>query len=196
MAKKFGNIELGETFGGWEIVNAPADKLPQDLASAVGTLNEKNLGATFTPVWYVGSQIVNGTNHFLICEETRTTKNETVCIVGLVVNIPLDSVGGEGAEIVEVIERVTLPKEIQTAFDKAMKNFVGASYKPIAYIGSQVVKGVNHFILCQATGIYPNAKPYAAVVVINIFEEKATIAGISPVSSQTQENLFGYAFSW
>ena len=39
MAKKFGGIELGEAFGGYEFVNQPADKLPQEVASAVGVAN-------------------------------------------------------------------------------------------------------------------------------------------------------------
>jgi len=30
MAKNFGGIELGGTFGGYEILNIPANKLPQE----------------------------------------------------------------------------------------------------------------------------------------------------------------------
>ena len=57
MAKKFGGIELGEAFGGYEIVNQPADKLPQEVASAVGVANSNPLlGATYNPLWYVENQ--------------------------------------------------------------------------------------------------------------------------------------------
>ena len=29
---------------------------------------------------------------------------------------------------------------------------------------SQVVRGANHYIVCEAKGIYPGAQPYAAVI--------------------------------
>ena len=51
MAKKFRSIELGNLFGGYEIVNRTVDKLAQDLASAIGNINSEILGATYDPIW-------------------------------------------------------------------------------------------------------------------------------------------------
>ena len=77
MTKKFGGIELGETFGGYEIVNQPADKLPQEVASAVGVVNSNPLlSATYNPLWYVDNQTVNGVNYLFIAEDIRATKNK------------------------------------------------------------------------------------------------------------------------
>lgn len=198
MTENFGGIELGSIFGGYEIVNAPADKLPQDLTSAIGNINSELLGATYQPIWYVGHQLVNGTNHFLICKEIRSTKNKNTCIVGLVLNIPAGKVGGENATIVEIIEEAKLAPEIQTAFDIAEKQLIGISYKPIAYIGSQVVRGINHFIICQARGLYPNAHPQAVIMGVNIFENNISVIGILPLNSTIKDTqtLFGYAFNW
>ena len=198
MTKNFGGIELGGIFGGYEIVNAPADKLPQDLTSAIGNINSEILGATYQPIWYVGHQLVNGTNHFLICKEIRSTKEKNTCIVGLVLNIPAGKIGGEDATIVEIIEEAKLAPEIQTAFDTAEKQLIGVSYKPIAYIGSQVVRGTNHFIICQAKGLYPNARPQAVIMGINIFENNISVIGILPLNSiiKDTQTLFGYAFNW
>ena len=196
MAKKFGSIELGELLGGYEIVNKPADKLPQDLASAVGNINAGILGATYMPIWYVGHQLVNGTNHFLICKEIRSTKDKNTSIVGLVINIPAGKVGGEGATIVEIIEEAKLSAEVQVAFLAAEKQLIGVGYKPLAYIGSQIVKGVNHYLICQAKGIYPNAMPYAVVMCINVFENQVSVVGISPLPTKTEEMICGYAFTW
>ena len=195
MSKTFGEIELGGTLGGYEIVNEPADRLPQDVASAIGNVNSGILGATYQPIWYVGHQLVNGTNHFLICREIRSTKDRNTCIVGLIVNIPPGKVGGEGATVVEIIEEAKLSPEIQAAFDTAEKQLVGVGYKTIAYIGSQVVRGVNHFIICQAKGIYPGAEPYPVVMVINVFEGNVSIVNISGLLPD-KGNLFGYAFTW
>ena len=49
--------------------------------------------------------------------------------------------------------------EIRALFDKALDGLVGVNYIPVAYLGSQVVAGYNHAILCQATTVYPGAAP-------------------------------------
>lgn len=199
MAKKFGSIELGGTFGGYEIVNTSATKLPQDAASAMGVANSAPLlGATYNPIWYVGKQLVNGTNYLFIAEDIRTTKNKDKSIVGLVINVPPGehAMQGEGAKVVRIIESEELSPEVQAAFADAEKHLIGVSYKPVLYIGSQVVRGVNHYIVCEATGIYPGAEPYAAVMCLNIFEGKASVVGIAPISPAEKETLCGYAFNW
>ena len=193
MGKVFNGIELGELLGGYEIVNKPANELPQDLASAVGNINGGILGATYQPIWYVGHQLVNGTNHLLICKEIRSTKDKNTCIVGLVINI---STSGKDATVVEIIEEAKLSAEVQVAFLAAEKQLVGVGYKPLAYIGSQIVKGVNHYLICQAKGIYPNATPYAVVICINIFENQVSVVCITPLPIKTEEMICGYAFSW
>ncbi len=48
---------------------------------------------------------------------------------------------------------VTLPEEVQTAFDKATEGFVGSDLVPIAYFGTQVVSGNNYAVLCKATTV-------------------------------------------
>ena len=201
MAKKFGGIELGETFGGYEIVNQPADKLPQDVASAVGAVNSTPLlGATYNPLWYVGKQTVNGVNHLFIAEDIRSTKNKDKSIVGLVINVPPSegSRSGEGAKIVKVIETEKLAENVEVAFQEVTKNLLGVSYKPVMYIGKQITRGENHFIVCESKVIYPNAQPQAVILGINIFEGKSSVACILPISSSTKETetLCGYAFTW
>ena len=198
MAKKFGGIELGGVLGGYEIVNIPANKLPQEAASAMGAANGDLLGATFAPIWYVGKQLVNGTNYLFIAEEIRTTKNQDKHIVGLVINVPPGehAAQGEGAKVVRIIESEELAPEVQAAFSTVEKGLVGVSYKPVMYIGSQVVRGVNHFIVCEAKTIYPGAQPYAVVLCVNIFEGKTSLVGIAPISPNEKETLCGYAFTW
>lgn len=197
---KFGEIELGKTFGGYEIINKPADKLPQDLTSAIGIVNSNPLlGATYNPLWLWGKQVVNGVNYFFIAEDIRTTKNKDKSIVGLIINIPPGegSIKGEGAKIVRVIENEKLPETVELAFTEVIKELRGVSYKPVAYIGKQVVRGENHYILCEAKVIYPNAQPRAVILGINIFEGKPSVACIIPIGSTTDTpTLFGYAFTW
>lgn len=198
---KFGEIELGKTFGGYEIINKPANRLPQDLASAIGIVNSTPLlGATYNPLWLWGKQPVNGVNYFFIAEDIRATKNKDKSIVGLIINIPPGegAVRGEGAKIVRIIEDEKLSEEVELAFKEVVQELRGMSYKPVAYMGKQVVRGENHYILCEAKVIYPGAQPRAVVVGINIFENKPSIACILPIGNATDDtpSLFGYAFTW
>ena len=57
-------------------------------------------------------------------------------------------------------ESPEITEELQAIFDKAMEGFVGVHYAPVAYLGSQIVAGMNHCLLCQATVVYPGARPY------------------------------------
>lgn len=197
----FGAIELGGTLGGYEIINQPADKLPQDLASAIGIINSNPiLGATYNPIWLWGKQVVNGINYFLIAEDIRTTKNKDKSIVGLIINIPPGegAIKGEGAKIVRIIENEKLSEELEIAFTEVVKGLTGISLKTVVYIGEQIVKGKNYYILCEAKTIYTGAQPYAAIICINVFEGKSSIVSILPLGTRGKDTqqIFGYAFNW
>ena len=195
MSEKVGQFELSELLGGYEIINKPVDKLPQDVASAIGNINSSILGATFQPIWYVGKQVVNGVNHFFIAEEIRATKDRDTAIVGIIINIPPGegAIKGEGAKIVRIIEEEKLSSEVQASFETVTKSLIGTSYKAIAYLGSQVVKGVNHAVICQAKTIYPGAVPYAVVMTFNVFQGRTSLVSIVPLADR---QVFGYAFTW
>ncbi len=56
-------------------------------------------------------------------------------------------------------EDPAITDEVNELVAKAMEGLVGVNYVPVAYLGSQVVAGTNHAILCQATVVVPNAAP-------------------------------------
>lgn len=60
-------------------------KLPQKAASAWSVV-ENLVGATYKPILYVGSQLVNGTNFWFIAEQTLVTANPTRRLVKLAIN--------------------------------------------------------------------------------------------------------------
>lgn len=171
---KFGEIKLGGRFGGYTIINEPANRLPQDLASAVyGVCEDKEY--TLVPIHYYGTQLVNGMNHMLVCEKVQNDKYQ---IVVAIINIPPNSIGGKGAKLVAILDKADLYGALKTAFDGQLKNLCGVGYHPVAYMGEKVVKGVNHYILCEANLQYPGSRPYAVVVEINIFGSDANVTGI------------------
>ena len=58
-----------------------------------------------------------------------------------------------------VAEDTAITEENRAIFDKGMEKLVGVQYEPVAYLGSQLVAGMNHCFLCKATVVYPNAVP-------------------------------------
>ena len=63
----------------------------------------------------------------------------------------------------------TLTDEVRALFEKALDGLVGVNYVPVTYLGTQVVAGYNHAILCQATTVYPGAAP--RWVIMYLFED-------------------------
>ncbi len=58
----------------------------------------------------------------------------------------------------------TVTEEVRMLLERGLSGLLGANYTPVAYLGSQVVAGTNHAILCQAAAVYPGAQPHFAIV--------------------------------
>ena len=58
----------------------------------------------------------------------------------------------------------TVTEEIRALLDKGLNGMLGVDYEPVTYLGSQVVAGRNHAILCKATVVAPNAVPSWKIV--------------------------------
>ncbi len=72
--------------------------------------------------------------------------------------------------------------DVKSVFDKATKDITGVEYQPVAYLGSQVVAGTNHAILCRATEVVPDAKSYYTIMYIyEDLEGNATIQDFSDI---------------
>lgn len=80
--------------------------------------------------------------------------------------------------------------EVQALLDKAAGSLLGVKYTPVAYLGTQLVAGTNHCILCQATVVYPNAKPYYALVYI--YEDLSGNAEILDIVTLDVGSLVSY----
>ena len=71
--------------GSWNISIAKG-ALPQKLATGITELFDNLVGASYTPLIYVGSQIVNGINHMVIAEQVLADADATKNIVKVVIN--------------------------------------------------------------------------------------------------------------
>ena len=79
-----------------------------------------------------------------------------------------------------VAEDTALTEERLAIFDLAMEGLVGVHYEPVAYLGYQVVAGMNHCFLCRATVVYPGAVPaYKLVYIYAALDGSAEITHIA-----------------
>ena len=180
MATTVGGIEFSGLLGGLTIIDKPVTSLPQDLASALPNLNASLLGATYVPIRYLATQVVNGTNHYILSKDIRATKDKDTSIVVLVVNMPPGSVGGKNASIVRIIDEETnVPEDVKLIFEKATKQLTGVGYKMLLFAGTQVVKGINYHFVCESRVLYPGAEPKAVHLVINDFSAHNRIAALT-----------------
>ena len=179
---RLGGIELDNgDLGGWELCSVPVNALPQRVATAIVAVNNDLLGASYLPIRLVGTQIVNGENFMFIAKEVRATAKKDTRIVSLVINIPAGDITGEQATIVEVKESTELPDEVQDVFDAAIGSLHGVNYVPLLYVGEQVVKGLNYYVICEATVVYPNAVPKPVLVCVNTFEGVNSVVSIEQI---------------
>lgn len=76
-----------------------------------------------------------------------------------------------------------IPDEAKEAFDAAMEGLDGVGYEPIAYLGSQVVAGVNYGFLCRAKVVSPDAQASLCTVkVYRDLEGNASILDIKDIA--------------
>ena len=65
-------------------------------------------------------------------------------------------------------------EELKALFEKGTDTLTGASYVPVAYLGSQVVAGINHAFLCQAVTAYPGSLDMASAYAMVYLHEDLT----------------------
>ena len=62
-----------ESLGAWVYQDMQACNLPQPVATAFSKAIAGLVGVSYTPVLYVASQLVSGTNYCIICKTTAST---------------------------------------------------------------------------------------------------------------------------
>lgn len=174
------------TLGGWT-ANVIVGGMPEAIATAIGKLGEQLIGAEYTPIAYLGSQVVNGVNHAVLAEQTILSGKDTKNIVVLVfnekqvqgalpevtlVNIERVLEGGAPMGGLQINASTEIPEDAQKALDSVLTNFVGSSIKPFAYLGQQVVKGINYVFAAEVTPVYPDAETSIEIVTVNSMVNK------------------------
>ena len=72
------------------------------------------------------------------------------------------------------VKGIALPQKVESAFTEVVSGIVGADYEPVAYLGKQLVNGVNYKILALKTPVVPNGTKHFVKLIINVGTDKKT----------------------
>lgn len=84
-------------------------------------------------------------------------------------------------EVLEQKEMTDFPQEAASAWHGATCEYVGATYKPLLYVGGQPVKGVNHIFIAQQTLVLARPERHIVLVTINEFDGNYNVVGIERI---------------
>ena len=191
--------------GSWN-VDVAVGKMPQKVASAFASFNEKIVGAEYTPIAYLGSQIVNGTNHAVLAEQLVVNGKDTKNVVVLIFNeaiksdeitlINIERVVESGGELggVTVDVKTDIPEDAKSVFDATIERFVGSNVTPFALLGTQIANGTNYIFAVEFTSVTRDPEKKVGIVVVNS-NNHDNYAFTNLLNANTQKVL-EYAFTW
>ena len=201
------NKKENENNGGEEIVGgytaaeslAITDEFKKVFEKATAELD----GVAYTPVAYLASQVVAGTNHRVLCKAQVVVPDAVPTYAILTIYEDLQG-NAEVTDIINTAADANYPEglsggwsevadlavtdEAKTALEKATETLTGAEYKPVALLATQVVAGTNYRILCESKATVPNAETgYVIVTVYADLQGNAEITDTVEFVNETPE---------
>ena len=173
--------------GSWD-VKVTTGGLPEKVATAFAALSEQLIGVEYTPIAYLGSQMVNGINHAVLAEQLVLSGKDVKNVVLLIfnekgmdctlVNIERVVEGGDGmgAKVVDV--KTEIPEEANDVFESAFTGFAGSTVEPFALLATQVVSGIDYIFAAEVTPVVLDAEAKVAVVTVNSLTKKISFADV------------------
>ena len=162
--------------GGFQAPDSP--EVTEEVKALIDKAVNGLVGAEYEPVAYIGKQIVNGTNHLILCTITPVIPDPTGRYALVKVyedlngNASIEEIYESESEAPKegllggwtVSETPVMTEEAEAALQKAAENLLGAEYTPCALLATQVVSGTNYSILCKIQAVAPGAEERYAVV--------------------------------
>jgi hypothetical protein len=187
--------------GTWD-VKVSVGSMPEKIATALA--NFKIVGAEYTPIAYLGSQVVNGVNHAVLAEQLLTTGKDVKNVVVMIfnekgmdvslVNIErvVESGGESGGIVVDV--KTDIPEEAKQNLDTVLDGFVGSKVEAFALLGTQVVKGINYIYAVELTPVTEHPTKKVALAIANSLTGELSFTDL--LGSKCDSLQLGYAFTW
>jgi hypothetical protein len=187
--------------GNWD-VKVSTGGMPEKIATAVGDL--KIVGAEYTPIAYLGSQVVNGINHAVLAEQLVVAGKDTKNVVVIMFNerpegvtlVGIERVLESGGELggISADVKTDIPQDAKDAFDAVMNGFVGSKIEPFALLGTQITKGTNYIFAATLTPVTQDPKQSAVLVIANSLTGELSISDM--LGTRHDAMALGYAFTW
>lgn len=166
------------SLGAWNI-NVVTGGLPEKLATAFVELLGELKGAEYTPIAYLGTQVVNGINHAVLAKQTIIAGKDIENIVVVIFHEAGETFTLEGIErVVEgnaqpggiFIEDnpLEIPAEAKVVFEAEISHFLGSSVKPFALLGTQVTTGTDYIFAAEVTPTTADPVKKVATVAVNV----------------------------
>ena len=173
-----------QVVGGWTIPESHevTEELKKYYKAACSKYD--GTGSYHEPVALLATQVVNGTNYCFYCVSTMKSSSGPLSPVIAYVNVKpsgeadfiktdRDILPGSGEQLPGGWENAAdykITDEIKSILEKASATLTGATYEPVAYIGSQVVSGKNHYILCKMTPSVKELNGAVSYVFVTVYE--------------------------
>lgn len=179
------DVEEAPIVGGYATADSQA--ITDDIKKIVEAGTADLEGASYEPIAYLGSQVVAGTNHQILCKVTLADADATqqFAIVEFYEDLEgkvsitstVDCVDGSG-EVVQIAsgdaeggwtaaESAEVTADAKAALEKAAAGQRDKEYKPLAMVATQVVAGTNYCILCDVTPVNGDKIPDYQFVFVN-----------------------------
>ena len=179
--------------GAWK-VKPVVGGMPEKVATAFTDVLGKLVGAEYTPIAYLGSQVVNGVNHAILAEQLLVTGKDTKNVVLIVLNereekftianIERVVEGGDGLGGTAIDVKTEIPAEAKEAFDAVLGGNVGTTIKPFALLATQVTKGINYVFAAKVSPVVANPEPSVEIVFVNALTKRAAFVDVLKSSVQ------------
>lgn len=83
-----------------------------------------------------------------------------------------------GIEFNIITDMTKLPQRAASAASAIeTAELTGASYKPLMYVGTQIVRGVNHWFICEQTLVTARPEKHIVKLAVNEFQGKFELVG-------------------
>ena len=184
----------GEKVGAFELNgDLKAAELPERAQNAFDKATADYTESVLTPVALLGTQVVAGTNYSVLCLTAPENGPTSLAVATIyedlsgnasvqgLIPFPLEeyaaveeNAGGTeallagGWAVNQDFAEATLPANVQKTFDLALDGFTGSGFVPVALLGSQIVAGTNHALLCLRTPV--TAEPAPQICVLTLTE--------------------------
>ena len=184
--------------GGWTRADSPV--ITDDFKKVFEKATETLTGVDYTPVAYLASQVVAGTNHRVLCKAEVVVPDAEPTYAILQIYEDLQG----NAEVTDIIDSqakvantegdgswsenaaLEVTDDAKKALEKACETLTGAEYTPVALLATQVVAGTNYSILCESKATVPNAE--TGYVIVTVYADLEGNAEITETYEFTEES--------